>query len=134
MKRLIEKVRRLKAIQDPSAEEKVELKRFVFKGLSRFDCVLDEYGDQFFEKELVRIYLAEDKAVDALLLASNGGKFKIPKYPILFARYYEARNEYKLASYYYLIHSKITLRGPESENCRKKSVKYHKLWLASRIS
>ena len=106
MKRLIEKVRRLKAIQDPSAEEKVELKRFVFKGLSRFDCVLDEYGDQFFEKELVRIYLAEDKVVDALSLARNGGKFKMPKYPILFARYYEARNKYKLASYYYLIHAR----------------------------
>lgn len=134
MKRLIEKVRRLKAIQDPSAEEKVELKHVVVKGLSRFDCVLDEYGDQFFEKELVRIYLAEDKVVDALLLARNGGKFKIPKYPILFARYYEARNEYKLASYYYLLNSKVSLRGPESASCRKKSKKYHKLWLNSRIS
>ena len=134
MKHLIEKVRRLKAIQDPSAEEKVELKHFVLKGVSRLDYVLDEYGDQFFEKELVRIYLSEDQLIDALSLASNGGKFKIPKYPILFARYYEARNEYKLASYYYLIHAQVTLREPESESCRKKSKKYHKLWLASRIS
>ena len=101
----------------------------IFKGMRKYNYVLDEYGDLYFEKEYVRLLLMKGNISQAFAVACCEGKYSVPKYPILFARYYEEKERYKQAAYFYMIQASLSWSNKSAQLLKDKGSEIHNLWL-----
>ena len=126
---LIQSVQSFNAISTKSEEDFNLMEQSILKGMAEYGFILDEYGDLFFEKEYVRFLLLRDDVVKAFSVASFENQYLVPKYPVLFARYYERNKQYKKASYFYLLQGEFSWNKKTAAEFEKKSLEVHLLWL-----
>jgi hypothetical protein len=81
---------------------------------------IDEYGYLYFEKEYVRLLLMKGNISKAFAVACCEGKYCVPKYPILFARYYEEKERYKQAAYFYMIQASLSWSNKSAQLLKDK--------------
>ena len=126
---LIKEITTFKRLPTHKDDDFSLVERHIVDGIHKYNYFLDEYGDLYFEKEYVRLLLMRGNISEAFVLACCEGKYAVPKYPVLFARYYEGKKEYKLAAYYYMMQANISWRDQSTQLFKDKSFENYKLWL-----
>lgn len=126
---LIKIIQKLKGKSCLGDDDSALMKQSILEGLHSYNYILDEYGDPYFEKEYVRFLLANGNLMEAFIFASCDGKYSIPKYPVLFARYHEQRSQYKKAAYFYMLQSNFSWKRQSSKALLSKSCDNYALWL-----
>ena len=126
---LIKRIAEFKGLSIREANDFKLVENSIFKGMRKYNYLLDEYGDPYFEKEYVRLLLMKENTSHAFAVACYEGKYSVPKYPVLFARYYEEKKWYKQAAYFYMIQAKLSWSNQSAQLFKNKSSENYELWL-----
>ena len=126
---LIKKITEFKRLPIREDNDFKLVENSISKGMRKYNYLLDEYGDPYFEKEYVRLLLMKGNTYHAFAVACCEGKNSAPKYPVLFARYYEEKEQYKQAAYFYMIQAKLSWSNQSAQLFKKMSSENYELWL-----
>ena len=127
---LISSIEKLKLSLTSDQDSFIQIEKYIVEGMKNFGTFLDEYGDLYFEKEYVRLQLSRDNIKIAVDIATSYGFLKIPRFPVLFARYYERKSNYKTSAYFYSMQEKLSFSSDQEKEFKRLSQKNYDDWIS----